>query len=261
MNSLTQLPSSPSLPNKPVLVLDDNPANRRETARLLEKNFDVLQASTNSEAIETAKRRDLGAVLIDHISEDEIGSIETALNILSIRPYASIIFYSGEPKEAILEQAAQAGLPIADFIEKPADLLYLRKRVAKETIKARLREEMGSKVGEISARVASLPADLATEIFQELSTEAPTVNKDRPTMQELADSIDAVYDKMRALVESHGGKPGLREKLRPLRDELRALQEEEARQIGERYDAHFRPAYERAQEAVAHARQLLGTKR
>jgi hypothetical protein len=77
-------------------------------------------------------------------------------------------------------------------------------------------------------------------------------------MQEISASIDAVYDEMRALVESHAGKPGLREKLRPLREELRALQAREAEEIAERYDAHFRPKYEKALELIGHARQALG---
>jgi len=260
MNPSAQLPQS--LPQKSVLILDDDPVNRSQTARLLEKDCAVLQASNNREAVEIAKREDVGAVLIDHISEDEMGSIEASLEILILRPYASIIFYSGMPKEQILEQAAQAGLQIADFIEKPADVRLLRRRVTKETVKAGLREEMaeksGDKVREIPARIASLPPDLADEILQELRTETPTGSEDRPTMQELAASIDAVYDEMRALVESHGGKPGLREMLRPLRAKLRTLQEQEALQIAERYDSHFRAADERAERLIERARQLLG---
>ncbi len=77
-------------------------------------------------------------------------------------------------------------------------------------------------------------------------------------MKQISASIDAIYDEMRSLVESHAGRPGLREILRPLREELRAMQAREAEEIAERYDAHFRPNYEKALELIAHARHALG---
>src|SRR5947208_131572 len=110
MNSSAQLLLA-SLPQKSVLILDDDPVGRSETARLLQKNFVVFQASTNREAIEVATRENLGAVLVDHISEDDMDSIEASMEILRIRPRASITFYTGVPREQILVKAAQAGLP------------------------------------------------------------------------------------------------------------------------------------------------------
>jgi hypothetical protein len=77
-------------------------------------------------------------------------------------------------------------------------------------------------------------------------------------VQKTSDEIDAIYDEMRALVESHAGEPGLREKLLPLREKLRAFQEREAEEIAARYDSHLRPGYEKARELVEHARLVLG---
>lgn len=75
--------------------------------------------------------------------------------------------------------------------------------------------------------------------------------------QDVQASIDAVYDQMRVLVASHGGRPGLRQALRPLRERLRVLQETEALQVAARFDSHFQAEYDAAQALIAEARELL----
>lgn len=80
----------------------------------------------------------------------------------------------------------------------------------------------------------------------------------RAAIHTLYDDIDSVYDEMYALVERHQGQSGLREALLPFREKLRVLQEREAWEISERYDSHFRPDYEEAQDLLAKARQMLG---
>lgn len=69
--------------------------------------------------------------------------------------------------------------------------------------------------------------------------------------------IDKIYDDMRALVTSRQGEPGLREALKPLRAELRRLQEIEADEIERQYTARFKFDPRAADRAIERAEKLL----
>lgn len=69
--------------------------------------------------------------------------------------------------------------------------------------------------------------------------------------------IDAVYEELRDLVTRYAGKPGLRDALNPIREELRILHQIEAEGITRRYDSHFEAKYDEAEQLIRDARRAL----
>lgn len=81
--------------------------------------------------------------------------------------------------------------------------------------------------------------------------------KPQPHDVPLQTRIDSLYDEMRELVTSYAGKPGLREALRPLQEELHRLQGIEAEEISRRYDSQFQAKYDEAAQLIQGARHTL----
>lgn len=100
-----------------ILIVDDEKAIREVLSSILKKqNFDVIEASTLSEAKEILKNQDFDVVLIDLLLPDGDGRelIPSALKKLS-----NVIMISGH---ASLETAIEAvKMGAYDFLEKPLD--------------------------------------------------------------------------------------------------------------------------------------------
>lgn len=69
--------------------------------------------------------------------------------------------------------------------------------------------------------------------------------------------IDALYEELRNLVTRYAGKPGLRDALNPVREELRILHQIEAEGIIRRYDSHLQAKYNEAEQLIHVARRAL----
>jgi CheY-like chemotaxis protein len=219
MSEMTQPTSSaPAPPGPGILLLDDETFARQELRRVLtKKGFSNVQEARDS------------AEALQQVAKGEIGVVVLDLQL------------EDGPDGIETARQIQEVHPETSFIVVSAyasESAY-HERAAVEQLR----------VVEWIEKPIQPALPKLIETLQQVTSQEPVMA--------LAASINAVYDKMRALVQSNGGKPGLREALVPLREKLRILQKQEAREIEQRYDAHFRASDEKVARLFEETDRLI----
>ncbi len=110
---------------KSILIVEDDGVTRRLLRTLFEKDFDIYEAYKYSEVRNLPIHR-IDLALIDYILPENNG-IDVLKYLRGIRPLLPAIIMSAYTNEAIVINALRAGA--TDYIRKPPDLVYLKKRV------------------------------------------------------------------------------------------------------------------------------------
>ena len=108
-----------ALPEKSVLVVDDDAPLRTRLARALEtRGFEVVQAGSVAEAISTVKEKCPAFAVLDMRLEDGNG-LQVVETIQVVRPDARVVMLTGYGNIATAVAAVKAGA--VDYLPKPAD--------------------------------------------------------------------------------------------------------------------------------------------
>lgn len=117
-----------------ILVVDDDDADRRETARrLFALGYEVAQAADGKEALGYVRRHPVALVIMDLVLDNENG-IDIYRRIMEIIPRARCVMVSGGLDQRAREEAAALG--ITGVLEKPAGDEELARVVREELEKA-----------------------------------------------------------------------------------------------------------------------------
>lgn len=100
-----------------ILVVDDAAFMRMKATRLLSENgYEVIEASTGAEAVESFKRERPDAVLLD-ITMPDMDGITALKEIRALNPNARVAMVTAMGQQSIVMEALKAGA--SDFIVKP----------------------------------------------------------------------------------------------------------------------------------------------
>lgn len=113
---------------KKILIVDDSSFMRTLIRNIIEKEglYTILEASTNSEAIEMFKTEEPNIVTLDiNISETGGDGINILTDMMNINPESDIIIISAEGYENSRDQCLALGAK--DYIKKPFDSKVLLK--------------------------------------------------------------------------------------------------------------------------------------
>src|SRR4030043_756711 len=111
---------------KSILLVDDDEVVRTMIKGFLEREYNVLEASSYSEAIKLL-RYPLDLALIDYILPDSDG-FELLKAIREEKLALPAIIMTGYSNEAIIIKALRSA--VADYIKKPLSIVYLRRRLS-----------------------------------------------------------------------------------------------------------------------------------
>ncbi|MBC6981496.1 ActR/PrrA/RegA family redox response regulator transcription factor [Caulobacter sp. 17J80-11] len=107
------------LPDKTVLVMDDDAPLRTRLGRALEtRGFEVVQAGTVTEAVEQVRAKPPAFAVLDMRLEDGNG-LQVVQAINERRPDAKVVMLTGYGNIATAVAAVKAGA--VDYLSKPAD--------------------------------------------------------------------------------------------------------------------------------------------
>jgi two-component system, response regulator RegA len=108
-----------ALPEKTVLVMDDDAPLRTRLGRALEqRGFEVTLVGSVSEAMDTVKAKPPAFAVLDMRLDDGNG-LQVCETIQSVRPDARVIMLTGYGNIATAVAAVKAGA--VDYLPKPAD--------------------------------------------------------------------------------------------------------------------------------------------
>lgn len=133
-----------------ILIVDDDPMQRRVTSQLLKHlGYRTYSVASGEEAIEFVKNKPVDLLILDMVMDGMDGT-ETYENILKIHPNQRAIVLSGFAKSKRVQKALQLGA--ADFVPKPISLHTLasgvRKALERSPIEALIAEiKNGNKIG------------------------------------------------------------------------------------------------------------------
>lgn len=256
-----QTPSPEDLPE--ILLVEDEWMARRELKRALtRRGFRVREAANASDAVQQADEGDVGLVLMDVRLGDGPDGIDAAQQIQETHPDTSVIFVSAYAQDADYQQRAQSIPRMMGWLDKPIgaaipELLRITNRELMKVYQLRSRF-LGQDPGR-DAAVAVVPGSPPVGVAlgaRQKDLEA------LPDQESLEMQIGTVYDEIRTLVARHEGGPAeLGRLLRPLREQLRALQEQEADLMERRLRSHFRFDPAEGDRLVQAARSLLKGRR
>jgi CheY-like chemotaxis protein len=258
------VPTPPPVRNRDVLLVEDHELGRAAlTGYLTKRGFRVSPAVSSREAIQQAASGRFAVVLMDNIEGDEMDGIETTWQIHLEHPRTPVIFVSGSADDLdYRKRATQRHLKVSGWVPKPIpninDLLDLvEKEALKSDLRAALtRADRSQKFSpdEYLRDLAQSDPSLSPKILEELLEELRTLgleitdpdlpeeiyplqeSEEIPDMDAIIRKIDETYDQIRDLIAQRAGDPGLTDAVRPLREKLRTLQQEEADAI----ELHFR---------------------
>lgn len=133
------------MPKETILIVDDNPADRRMMSIILEsENYHVLEASSGEAGLKILKshKDEIALVLTDMLMPGMDG-MRLVQMIRKISPHQKVIITSGY----LFEFAVDASEEKPDFIEKSSDALHLVRKVrevldTKSNSHQRLRDEI-----------------------------------------------------------------------------------------------------------------------
>jgi signal transduction histidine kinase len=128
-----------------VLVCDDE-KNMRDTIRdnLEDDGYAVTEAATGPAAVDAAGRESFDVILMDYKLADASGKeamtgIEAIKQIRTRDTESQILMLTGHASLDIAVQSIQES--VYDFIQKPVDFAYLKRRIAQAMDKLRLQRE------------------------------------------------------------------------------------------------------------------------
>ncbi|MDA0770914.1 MAG: response regulator [Chloroflexi bacterium] len=102
-----------------ILVVDDAQFMRMKATKLLSsKGFEVIEAATGAEAVETYKTEKPDAVLLD-ITMPDMDGLQALKEIKKIDPKANVAMVTAMGQQSIVMEALKAGAK--DFVVKPFD--------------------------------------------------------------------------------------------------------------------------------------------
>ena len=102
-----------------ILVVDDAQFMRMKATKLLTSNgYEVIEAATGSEAVESYKTEKPDAVLLD-ITMPDMDGLQALKEIKKIDPNANVVMVTAMGQQSIVMDALKAGAK--DFIVKPFD--------------------------------------------------------------------------------------------------------------------------------------------
>ena len=102
-----------------VLVVDDATFMRMKATKLLSsKGFEVVEAATGAEAVESYKTESPDAVLLD-ITMPDMDGLQALKEIKKIDPNANVAMVTAMGQQSIVMEALKAGAK--DFVVKPFD--------------------------------------------------------------------------------------------------------------------------------------------
>ena len=111
---------------KVLLVDDEKDFLEAMSERLRARDMDVTTASSASDAFEKMENETFDAIILD-FQMPEMDGMEALKNIKAKRPESQIILLTGY---ATLEKGIEAmKIGATDFLEKPADLEVLQKKI------------------------------------------------------------------------------------------------------------------------------------
>jgi two-component system cell cycle response regulator DivK len=117
-------------PQKAILYIEDDPANRILVRRVLEaEGYRVLEAANGVQGLQIAQTEQLGAILVD-IHMPDMDGFEVMARLRAIPRAASvpIVAVTAMVMQGDRERTLEAGC--SGFIEKPIDVDLLPKQVA-----------------------------------------------------------------------------------------------------------------------------------
>jgi len=132
----TAIPTTPAWPSAPVrstetlLLVEDEPAVRRLTRRILEdRGYRVIEAATGADALERA-RRHVGSIhlLLTDVVMPGMSGRELSALLLVERPEVRVVYMSGYADDEVLRQ----DLGHVAFIQKP----FTAERLAAKLVEA-----------------------------------------------------------------------------------------------------------------------------
>ncbi|MBI4676883.1 MAG: response regulator [Elusimicrobia bacterium] len=143
-----------------VLVCDDD-KNMRDTIRdnLEDDGYGVTEAATGPEAVSAVSRESFDVILMDYKLTDAAGAesmtgIEAIKAIRARDTESQILMLTGHASLDIAVQSIQES--VYDFIQKPVDFSYLKRRIAQATDKLRLQRENKRLFSELRQKNAEL---------------------------------------------------------------------------------------------------------
>lgn len=102
-----------------ILVVDDAQFMRMKATKLLSsKGFEVIEAATGAEAVETYKTEKPDAVLLD-ITMPDMDGLQALKEIKKIDPKANVAMVTAMGQQSIVMESLKAGAK--DFVVKPFD--------------------------------------------------------------------------------------------------------------------------------------------
>jgi CheY-like chemotaxis protein len=252
-----------------VLIAEDEMVSRRYLAGFLKPQFKVKTAKSGREAVTVARNLRPATAVLDIRMPGELDGIEAARQIQRSDPNVSIIFLTAYKSPEYEERAAAAELRVAEWIEKP--LVRDNKKLLLDTLRREeLRAWIRTAMEEAQARGTALQdfhledleqglRGLLEEVRDELQARGML---DSPSgerrMDPASTRIDSLYAEIRALVARSATDPTVRGEIDSRMKELRRLQEEEAAELGRRYEASlgFKPGS--LLELLERGRKALG---
>jgi DNA-binding NtrC family response regulator len=166
-----------------ILVVDDEPVNLRTLERLFRADYDVLTASSGSEAVELLHRHDDVALLITDQRMPEMTGIELLKKSVLLRPRMVRMILTGYTDVDALVEAINCG-QVYRYITKPwsnAELLLTVKRALEhyETNEKRYESDLANerllhRLGEIR-KLATMDGTNGGDPESVLSADAVTV--------------------------------------------------------------------------------------
>jgi len=111
-----------------VLCVDDNDDNLELLKILFEmEGFEVTACSTAEDCLETVRKNDFSAIVLDYKLSDRDG-LEVCRELRELKPHIPIVFYTGDIRGTSRQAVMEAG---ADkYLLKPDDLEILVPTVA-----------------------------------------------------------------------------------------------------------------------------------
>lgn len=117
----------PALARRTVLVVDDQPALVSAARRLLQRDFEVLTATSAAAALEAFRQQpDIDVVLTD-VCMPEVGGIELAAMLRALRPTLAIVYMTGYSDDEAISREVEAGT--ARLVRKPFERTSLTREI------------------------------------------------------------------------------------------------------------------------------------
>jgi len=124
---LSDLPNLENVPRSAILVVDDEPSNRRLLRACLESTYDVFDVPGGVEALELLSRGGIDLVLLD-VMMPGMGGLELCRKIKENAEYLPVILLTALGRQDDRNAGLHAGAD--DFVTKPFDRHELLLRVA-----------------------------------------------------------------------------------------------------------------------------------